>query len=208
MRLNISLVPLVFLLTANAAIPQGVRLPVVRNRIAPIADVLAKGEGNWDSVNRGVAGDTPGGIQAVTGKSFSQMTVGQVRQLQRQTVFAVGRYQFIPSTLAFAVEKAGVRAADRFTPEVQDRLLLALVVYKRPVVGDYLSGKHDNIEAALDALALEWASVAWRDGRSYYAGWARNAAHITRHEAALALRAARGLYSGSPTEVSNDRPAS
>jgi hypothetical protein len=162
-------------------------------RITPLADLLSKGEGNWNSVNRGYAGDTPGGIKSVTGKSFDQMTIGQVMRMQRHSIYAVGRYQFIPSTLTFAIEKAGVEASERFTTEVQNRLLRALLYHKRPSIGAYLEGEHDNIDLALTALSKEWASIASATGRSYYAGRGGNAVHVTRHEAAIALRAARDL---------------
>lgn len=191
MRLHVSLIPFI-LLTGGAANPHTPILPK-RNPIAPIANIIAKGEGDWDSVNRGRAGDTPGGIKSITGKSLSDYTVGEVQALQRTSLFAVGRYQFIPSTLAFAVERAGVKASEQFTPEVQDRLLRALIYYKRPEIGGYLRGDHDNLELALDELAKEWASIAAANGSSYYAGQGGNGVHVTRDEAAIALRQARGL---------------
>jgi hypothetical protein len=209
MKLNISLIPLAFLLTANAIIP----MPPAPPRVAvviqpdPVATVLAKGEGDWDSVNRGRAGDTPGGIKAIAGKTFSELTVSEVQRLQRGEIFAVGRYQFIPSTLSYAIEKAGIDSSELFTPEVQDRLLKALLFFKRPAIGAYITGESDDIAKALDEMALEWASVAWRHGRSYYASTGGNRASITRYEASLALRQARVLHLESQTEESNDEPS-
>ena len=66
------------------------------------------GEGDWNAVNRGYAGDTPGGIQRLTGKTFENFTVGQVMDMQRSRVYAVGRYQFIPVTLRYAVAMSDV----------------------------------------------------------------------------------------------------
>ena len=156
-------------------------------RIRPLGDLIAKGEGTWDSVNRGNAGDTPGGIKRITGKSFSQMTIGEVISRQRRQIYAVGRYQLIPSTLAFAVKRSGTNYSETFSPKVQDRLLLALLEHKRPAVASFLEGKHDNLAYALDELSREWASIGWRNGRSYYSGYGRNYASVTRNEAKLVL---------------------
>lgn len=187
-------------LAGQQALPMEANLPPLpKNPIVPVANVLAKGEGDWNSVNRGRAGDTPGGIASVTGKNFSELTVGQVKSLQRSRIWAVGRYQMIPSTLSYAVSKAGVSANERFTPEIQNRLLQALLDHKRPLIGAYIRGEHSNLSLALRAMALEWASIAW-NGRSLYGG--SNRAHVTSHEAGIALQEARRLYSERQTDKS------
>ena len=84
--------------------------------LKPLQDLIARGEGHYNSVNRGYAGDTPGGIQSLTGLTFENYTVGQVMQLQRRWLHAVGRYQFIPVTLRFAVNNSDVSIHDMFTP--------------------------------------------------------------------------------------------
>lgn len=195
MRTNVLTLSILAFLAGPNAIPVEASLPAPKpNPITPVANVLASGEGDWDSVNRGRAGDTPGGISSVTGKSFSDLTVGQVRYLQRSRIYAVGRYQMIPSTLSYAVSKAKVAPHERFTPQVQNRLLQALLDHKRPSIGAYIRGEHGSINRALSAMALEWASVASYNGRSYYAGLGGNRAHVTRYEAAVALKEARRLY--------------
>lgn len=152
-------------------------------RLKPLADLLARGEGNYNSVNRGRAGDTPGGIRSITGRDFDYYTVAQVIHLQRWQVYAVGRYQFIPSTLRFAVAMSDVELTDKFTPKAQDKLMAALILFKRPAIGAYLRGDHDYIGWALDQLAKEWASVEYRNGRGFYDHVAGNRAHISRKEA-------------------------
>jgi len=151
-------------------------------------DLIAKGEGNYNSVNRGRAGDTPGGLQSITGQTFENYTVGQVIQMQRSSLYAVGRYQFIPVTLRFAVKHSSVDELDMFTPEVQDRLMAALIFYKRPAVGAYLRNDHDLLGWALNELAKEWASIEYRNGRGYYDGYGGNRAHITRAELSTVLQ--------------------
>lgn len=157
-------------------------------QLKPLADLLASGEGDYDSVNRGYAGDTPQGLTALTGKAYDETTVREIISMQRGWIHAVGRYQLIPTTLRFAVETSNVSEDDFFTPEIQDRLMAALVLYKRPTVGAYLRDDHDLVNWALDGLAREWASVEYRYGRGYYDHIGGNRAKITRQEAWKALQ--------------------
>ena len=150
-------------------------------------DLIAKGEGDYNSINRGYAGDTPGGIQGLTGQTFENYTVGQVMDMQRTRLYAVGRYQFIPSTLRWAVRHSSVNELDMFTSEVQDRLMATLVIYKRPAVGAYLRGDHNLLGWALNELAKEWASIEYRNGRSFYSRGG-NRAKITRAEVSAVLQ--------------------
>ena len=152
-------------------------------QLKPLADLLAKGEGDYDSVNRGYAGDTPQGLTKLTGKPYSKTTVREVISMQRGWIYAVGRYQLVPTTLRFAVRTSTVSYDDFFTPEVQDRLMAALIMYKRPAIGAYLRGDHDLIGWALNDLAKEWASVEYRYGRGYYDHIGGNRAKISRKQA-------------------------
>lgn len=163
-------------------------------RAKPLLDLIAKGEGDYNSVNRGYAGDTPGGIQGLTGLTFENYTVGQVIAYQQRWLYAVGRYQFIPSTLRFAVEHSDVDRLDMFTPEVQDRLAVALIDYKRPAVGAYLRGDHNLLGWAMNEMAYEWASVEYRHGRGYYDHVGGNRAHISRAELAQTLQNVRASW--------------
>ena len=162
--------------------------------IKPLADLISKGEGDYNAVNRGYAGDTPGGIQGLTGKTFENFTVGQVMDMQATWLYAVGCYQFIPVTLRFAVAMSDVDRLDMFTPEVQNKLFAALVLYKRPAVGAYIRGNHNLIGWALNELAFEWASVEYRRGRGYYDHIGGNRAHISRTDAERVLREVRQSY--------------
>ena len=166
-------------------------------KMKPIADLIAKGEGDYNSVNRGWAGDTPGGMKSLTGKELKDYTVNQVMAFQNRWLYAVGRYQFIPSTFRYAVKKASVDRSSLLTPDVQDRLMAALILHKRPAVGSFLQGRHDNVGYAVDQMAKEWASIAYRGGRSYYAGRGGNRAHISRQEVAIALRNVKSQFDPS-----------
>ena len=162
--------------------------------IEPLGDLISKGEGDWNAVNRGYAGDTPGGIQGLTGKTFENYTVREVMEMQRRNLYAVGRYQFIPSTLRLAVRYSSVSELDMFTPETQNKLFAALLEYKRPAIASYIRGHHDLQGWALDELAKEWASVEYRNGRGYYDHIGGNRAHIFREDVIKVIEEARSYY--------------
>ena len=176
----------VFPLSAARAVPGAMCInpaKPVHVQLRPLADLLATGEGNYDSVNRGRAGDTPQGLTGLTGKSYERTTIREIISMQRSRIYAVGRYQFVPTTLRFAVATSTVTENDYFTAEVQDRLMAALILYKRPAIGAYLRGDHNHIGWALNELAKEWASVEYYNGRGYYDHIGGNRAHISRSDA-------------------------
>jgi hypothetical protein len=155
--------------------------------------LLRSGEGGWDSANRGTAGDTPGGI-----RGLSKMTLGQWKQYQSQGYNALGAYQFIPSTLKLAAREAGISDSTVMTPAVQDRLAVQLMIgSKRPTLAAYLRGKNNNVDQALDDLALEWASVATRGGGTAYPNQGGNRASISRDKARKVLEQARASFQTS-----------
>ena len=162
--------------------------------IVPLGDLISRGEGDWNAVNRGRAGDTPGGIQGLTGQTFENYTVGEVIDMQSRSLYAVGRYQFIPSTLRLAVNLSSVSHLDMFTPETQNRLFAALLEYKRPAVAAYIKGHHDLPGWALNELAKEWASIEYRNGRGFYDHIGGNRAHITREEVITVVNEIREEY--------------
>ena len=173
---------------SEAFCPNPEHIPMIK-RVEPLLDLISKGEGNYNSVNRGRAGDTPGGIKSVgNGWTFENYTVGQVMEMQRSQLYAVGRYQFIPSTLRWAVNHSDVDPLDMFTPEVQDKLALALILYKRPAVGAFLRDNHDLIGWAMNEMAKVWASIEYRNGRGYYDRIGGNRAHISRTELSSVLQ--------------------
>jgi hypothetical protein len=158
--------------------------------------LISKGEGSYDSVNRGASG----GYQAGTEK-LESMTIAQVMAAQRAHQFnAAGRYQIIGSTLADAVKSLGLTGGEKFDKATQDRIFEQyLLQNKRKAIGDYISGKSSDLVAAIKAASLEWASVADPDtGRSHYAGVGNNKATISPAEITRALENARITAAGNP----------
>jgi len=158
-------------------------------------DVIASGEGGYESINRGVAGDTPGGAESVFGKKLSDMTVGEVMELQAQDkLFAVGKYQIIPKTMKGFVRTMKISLDDKFDSTTQEKFKKYVTDFKRPAVGRYLRGESNNRSEAAQELAREFASIglAYDEagrvrGESRYSGTAGNAASISPAEIEAAL---------------------
>lgn len=198
--------------TSPAAPPQvHPSCPALADREAaalrPLLRAIARheaGPGGLDGVNRGTAGDT---LQGVPGLKVSALTVGEVIRLQaRGAVFAVGAFQFIPSTLSEAVQAAGVPLSRRFDAATQEALALHLLRVKRPEVSAYVRGV-GGLEPAALALAKEWASIgtptpagdAVRRGESFYGSVGGNLATMPPDEAEALLMSARAGTLTDPT---------
>lgn len=97
---------------------------------------------------------------------------------------AIGRYQFIPSTLRRLVGEAGIPTDAVFSPALQDRL--ADILLEEAGLSSFLQGGI-GAPAFMDNLSLIWAGLPGSDGRSAYHGFAGNRATITRAEFAGAI---------------------
>lgn len=168
--------------------------------VAPLLALIRAGEGNYISVNRGRAGDTPGGWVGLT-----SMTLAEVMAAQKAgKVFACGAYQFIPATLAEVVEDANLPPSMPFSPEVQDWLALTLLLAgrKRPTLTAYLRGQSADLDAAQLELAKEWASIPTPSGKGFYDGdKAGNRASGDVKKVRAELAAARVALGGSGIEA-------
>nr|WP_244100286.1 mannosyl-glycoprotein endo-beta-N-acetylglucosamidase [Burkholderia ambifaria] len=170
--------------------------------------LIARGEGDYNSVNRGARGGYRAGTENLEG-----MTLAQVMAAQRAGQFnAAGRYQIIGSTLAEAARGLKLNGSEMFDRKLQDRIFDEyLVRNKRRAIADYVEGRSDDLRGALRAASREWASVADPDtGRSYYAGKGNNRASITAAEMEAALRNTRAMYqpAGALTAQSGARGGS
>ncbi len=138
--------------------------------------------------------ESGGNYNAVLGNArstadLSQMTIGEVFSLQRRMVArgmksgAVGRYQFINSTLRGLVDEMELSESTKFTPELQDRLGLALL--ERRGYSEWRAGRLSD-EAFAKNLSQEWAGLPDpATGRSFYKG---QQAGISRESMMAALR--------------------
>lgn len=118
----------------------------------------------------------------------TQMTVAEVFKWIKDTPgqpHAIGRYQFIPQTLARVVRKTGTKAHERFSPAVQDRL--ADVLLAEAGLQQFRKGTLSRT-AFMNNLAKIWAGLPNSSGKSHYDGYAGNKASITwaRFDAVMA----------------------
>lgn len=177
---------------------------------------ISKGEGGYESSNRGTKGQEIQGSTHSTlrdGKKLSEMTIDEIRAKQKiedpdnaERLFAVGKYQLIPDTFEMAVKATGLSGDTIFNADTQEKLGQYLLFEKRPALGAYIRGESNDMPKALLEAAKEWASLpvpsGSKKGKSYH-GKGNKAQH-TVEETIKALNAARTSYMESigagPTE--------
>ena len=134
----------------------------------------------YDAVQHGARIKTP--------KRPTEMTLGEVFKWIKDTPgqpHAIGRYQFIPKTLARVVRKTGLGPEARFSPAVQDRL--ADVLLAEAGLHKFRKGELSRT-GFMNNLAKIWAGFPNSTGKSHYHGYAGNKASISwaRFDAVMA----------------------
>lgn len=173
---------------------------------------VAKGEGGYNSSNRGTKKNPDTNKKEIQGsshntirgdKKLTEMTIAEIREKQKITdpdneerLFAVGKYQLIPSTFEIAVKGLGLSADTVFDAETQEKLGQYLLFEKRPALGAYIRGESNDMNKALVEAAKEWASLPMpsgpKKGKSRYGSG--NKAQHSVEETIKALTAARTAY--------------
>lgn len=186
--------------TPMPAAPSGGKTPspTPMNRNA-LLDVIAKGEsessGGYNAMNQGTIDPKTGKASAsgkvigsgdsqkIIRKKLTDMTVGEIMSLdatkekdgkkrqEKGLIFAAGRYQIIPGTLATLVKEGVVSKDDKFDEKTQDKLGNALIEKRLKGI------KKTDYVSVQNALAKEWASIPLASsingrqaGESYYGG--------------------------------------
>ena len=121
-------------------------------------------------------------------KPPTRMTVAEIFQWIRDTPgqnHAIGRYQFIPSTLRRLVTILGVPGSARFTPTLQNEL--AQVLLEDAGLSAFTAGRMSQTQF-MNNLAKIWAGLPNSSGKSHYHGYAGNKATMswTRFEREMA----------------------
>ena len=119
------------------------------------------------------------GAKKLPHKQPTQMTIGEIYAWINQTPnqpHAIGRYQFIPSTLQSLVIQAGLSESHKFTTGVQDAL--ADILLEDAGFSSFMQGKISR-HRFMTNLAKIWAGFPTATGRSYYHGYAGNRAVIS-----------------------------
>lgn len=164
------------------------------NDFGGLAALVSSGEGGFNSYNTGTTASA--GTMNLTG-----MTIGQVRQMQRQgRVSAVGFAQWMPhGQLDKAMNAAGLPPSAPFSPANQMKMFWAYVLNsnKQPALRDYLNGKSNDLNGAHQAIANEWAGLQGPTGRGSYDGdSAGNRASVKAQAVRQALIRARQAITG------------
>jgi len=123
-----------------------------------------------DDYNRGTADDTP--VSKRKHKAISTYTVKQILDLQRsRELGAVGKFQIIPKSMKEAVndKRIGVKPEDIFDENTQRKLFIYGML-KRPKLMDYLEGKSNDEDTAVNEMAKEFAALPMTSGKGYHDG--------------------------------------
>ena len=138
------------------------RLVVDQKTYEPLLGVIADAEshGNYNAYFG------HGGNKKI---KFTKMSVGEVMDWQKRYVAqgspssAVGRYQFINTTLAGLVRQLNIDKKQKFDEALQDRLAIALL--ERRGSEEYVNKEISKTDFAAN-LAMEWASLPKITGKS------------------------------------------
>jgi hypothetical protein len=121
----------------------------------------------------------------------------QLPLMNPDRLLAVGKYQVITGTLRDAVRSLGLNVSEKFTPQLQERIFAEFLATKkkgRRRLENYIKGKSDNADGAVDDAALEWASLKGSSGAGAHDGVGTNHASIGAGAVKAALTRARTKY--------------
>jgi muramidase (phage lysozyme) len=158
------------------------------NSCKPLLNVIAHAEsgGNYNAYF---------GNSTNTKIKFTDMPIADVLKWQAEYVnqgspsSAVGRYQFLNSTLASLIQGLGINPSQRFDEQTQDRLAVALL--ERRGVKEYLANQLTSEQFAAN-LAKEWAGLPKITGdnpnASYYASDGLNKSRVEPQKVLAAIK--------------------
>ena len=142
---------------------------------ARLGELISAGEGNYNSVNRG--------LDPKTGKNYgsfetdlSKMTINEILKRNKlkfgdkNRMNAVGKYQIIASTMKEAKETMKLTGNEKFTKDMQERIFKEFLIPKRKGLNDYLKGGKTSIEQAQYEASKEWASIPVPKGEKTQSG--------------------------------------
>ncbi|WP_339112421.1 hypothetical protein [Thioclava sp. GXIMD2076] len=156
--------------------------------IARLAPFMRQGsdEAQWIRHLIAQAEAGPAGYDAVNygakrrpARAPSQMTLGQIYQWIDATPgqpHAIGRYQFIPTTLRRLANMLELDTSTRFSPDIQDRL--ADLLLEEAGLSRLMAGTLSR-QSFMNNLAKIWAGLPTSTGQSHYHGYAGNKATMT-----------------------------
>ena len=149
-----------------------------------LADAVASGEGTYTSI-----------FPSESYPEITNMTIREVMAFQKEKLrdgrksAAIGRYQFLyPETW---LSKTNLTLDDKFTPENQDLMFWSDLIKnpnRRPAVYRYLNGLSNDLNAAVNDLSEEFASVLNTSGVGSYDTDGVNKGSVNAREALIRAR--------------------
>ncbi|MCM2563191.1 hypothetical protein M8756_14295 [Lutimaribacter sp. EGI FJ00015] len=142
--------------------------------VAHLLSLIAKaeaGRAGYDAVQAGA--------QVKPTQIPTRMTLGQIHEWIQATPgqpHAIGRYQFIPTTLRRVARERGFGPDTVFSPTVQDAMAVSLL--EEAGFRAFKAGTLDR-HKFMRNLARIWAGLPLPNGKSYYHGYAGNRATLT-----------------------------
>ena len=140
-------------------------------RLRHLIGLAEAGRDGYDAINHGA--------RRLPARRPTEMTLGEIYAWIEATPgqpHAIGRFQFIPSTLKRLARQIGAGAHERFSPALQDRLAdelfaeAGLLAYREGLMGR---------TRFMNNLAKIWAGLPNSSGQSHYHGYAGNQATMT-----------------------------
>lgn len=145
-------------------------------KVSDLLDFIGKGEGGYNSAHSGTIG---GKIQNSSnnavrkGKKLTELTIGEIKEYMdiespsdKDRLFAVGKFQFIPETFKDTVERMELSDDEVFTPELQEKMGTDLIMNKKGrrklqtfLYQDEKTIKKSTVDEAMLDLAKEFASI-------------------------------------------------
>lgn len=176
----------------------------------PLLDMIGKegGKAGYDAVWNG--------SRLKPSKPLSEMTFGEVKQFQKDTLreqasrgipvgsrsSAVGKYQMMSGTLPTMMQQAGLSDDDKFSPENQDKLGMALLNENKAVGFDaWKSGKATDAQFQ-NYVASKWALFQNTSGKGTYDKAGFNHAAISGAELLGAANQQKAVMASAPVSQS------
>lgn len=162
--------------------------PGISKGMGGLLNLIRSGEGGWNSM---FPSET---IPGLTNKTIAEVAALQKQKLRdKRASAAVGAYQFLNPE--GAARLAGLPLTAKFTPENQNKMAIAYIIggSKRPALTAYITGKSNDLNAAHNDIAYEWAALQDPNGKGKYEDGV-NKASISAAKVAAALKEARRAY--------------
>ena len=139
----------------------------VRNDVyTGIGNLIAAHEskGDYSAYNAGTKGVKGGKVRYSGRADLASMSINEILESSRSKngndksrLFAVGKYQIVEETLRGAAKKMKLTGEEKFTPELQEQIFREVLLPK--AAKDFISGKSNDKNRAMLALAKEWRSL-------------------------------------------------